>query len=67
MSYALVRDRKFVSTEANHNPAQLVPWPLLLCEDLETAWLSPTIEIALERSALLRMIWGLTTEIRAIR
>lgn len=67
MSYALVRDRQFVSTEPDHDPAQLVPWPVLLCKDLSTAWLSPTIELALERSALLRMVWGLTTEIRAIR
>ncbi len=67
MSYALTRGHQFISTETGHNHDVLIPMPLLLCDDPDTAWLSATIDEALERAALLRMCWGWTTEIKAIR
>jgi hypothetical protein len=65
--YVLTRHGKFISTGPGHHPEQLVPWPLLLCDDDASAWLSATIEEALERAMLLRCCWGLATEIRAFR
>jgi hypothetical protein len=62
-----MRGQKFISTEAGHAGDALIPMPLLLCDDAKTAWLSDTIDQALERAALLRMCWGWTTELRAIR
>lgn len=67
MSYVLLRDRQFISVEPGHDPDQLVPLPILLCSETSSAWVSTTIDQALERSALLRICWGLNTEIRAIR
>lgn len=67
MTYALIRDRQFISTEPGHDPDQLVPWPVLLCTDPASAWVSTTIDQALERAALLRCCWGMSTEIRALR
>lgn len=67
MRYALIRGQQFISAEAGHAGDELIPMPLLLCDDAETAWLSDTIDQALERAALLRMCWGWTTELRAIR
>jgi len=65
--YALIRGEQFISTEADYTDDALIPLPLLLCHDAETTWLSETIDQALERAALLRICWGLNTEIRAIR
>jgi hypothetical protein len=67
VSYVLIRDQQFISVSDDHDPIQLVPWPLLLCSDSATAWISFTIEQALERAALLQCCWGLNTEIRALR
>lgn len=67
MSYVLIRDRQFISTAPDHDPEQLVPCPLLLCPDPGSAWISASIEQALERAALLQFCWGLNTEIRALR
>jgi len=65
--YALIRGEQFISTEPGYSDDALIPLPLLLCNDTETTWLSDTIDQALERAALLRMCWGWTTELRAIR
>jgi hypothetical protein len=67
VSYALIRGQQYISTETGREYDALIPTPLLLCDDAATAWLSATIDEALERAALLRMCWGWTTEIRAIR
>ena len=67
MSYVLIRDRQFISTGPDHDREQLVPWPLVLGSDSQSAWVSTSIDQALERSALLKLCWGLQTEIRALR
>ena len=67
MRYALVRGHQFIGTEPDHNPQQLVPWPLVLCSDSESAWISTSIDQALERATLLRLCWGLQAEVKALR
>lgn len=62
-----MRDQQFISVSDAHQPNQLVPCPMLLCPDPGSAWISSTIDQALERAALLRFCWGLNTEIRALR
>lgn len=66
--YALRRGRQWVTApEGEGSPGAVVP-PVLAAEnDLEHAWLSPTLDLAIERQQLLRMAFGLSTEVRAIR
>jgi len=45
----------------------LIPATILLSDDSRDAWLSPTLDDALERRTLLQMVFGLTTEVRPLR
>ena len=67
MSYALRRGTGWISAPNGLGDGQVIPPVLALCNDAATAWLSATIDEALERATLLRMCWGWTTEVRAIR
>ena len=45
------------------------PLPQLLTTEasIDNAWLADTLDDAIERQQLLRMVFGLSTEIRAVR
>lgn len=67
MSYVLIRGKQWVSAPNGYDPRLIIPSVLALCDSPRDAWLSHSIDAALERSALLRLCWGWNTEIRAIR
>lgn len=67
MTYALVRGKKYVSAPEGYDPRHLVPPVLALCDKPDHAWVSTDLDLALERSSLLRLCWGWNTEIRALR
>ena len=68
MSYALMRGRQFVTAPEGLGPSSWVVPPVLAADtDPEKAWLSPDLNTAIERQQLLRMAFGLATEVRAIR
>lgn len=64
--YALLRGREWVSVDKRHDPAQLVPTPILLCNHTRAAWATPSLDEAIERQQLLKLCWGLSTEVRAL-
>jgi hypothetical protein len=65
--YALRRGRDWITApEGDCRPGQPIPPVLAISDDSSLAWLSSTIEQALERASLLRMCWGWATEIRRI-
>lgn len=65
--YGLLRGREWVSVAKGHDPAQLVPDPILLCSGTQAAWTTPSLDEAIARQQLLKLCWGLSTEIRALR
>lgn len=68
MSYALMRGRQFVTAPEGLGPTSWVVPPVLAADsDPTKAWLSPDLNTAIERQQLLRMAFGLATEVRAIR
>lgn len=68
MSYALMRGRQFVTAPEGPGPSSWVVPPVLAADsDPTKAWLSPDLNTAIERQQLLKMAFGLTTEVRAIR
>lgn len=72
MSYALIRGSgrhtQYVTAPEGPGPDSWVVPPVLAADtDPKKAWLSPDLNTAIERQQLLRMAFGLTTEVRAIR
>ena len=67
MSYALLRGSQWISAPDGQGEGQVLPPVLALCTTTDQAWLATTLELALERAALLRFCWGWNTEIRALR
>lgn len=66
--YALRRGHHWVvAPKGDCLPGQPIPPALTLSTSPEHAWLSSTIDQALERSTLLRMCWGCSTEIQRIK
>lgn len=65
--YALRRGDRWICAPKGDGPAgQIIPPVLTVDDDLTIAWLSPSLDQALDRVALLRMCWGLSAEVRAI-
>lgn len=65
--YALRRGRDWITApNGDCRPGEPIPPVLALSDRPDDAWLSATIDQALERSTLLRMCWGWATEIRRI-
>lgn len=65
VSYALLRGREWITApEGDGDP---IPPVLAIDSDQSNAWLSPTLDLAIERQSLLRMCWGWSTEIRVIK
>lgn len=65
--YALRRGRDWITApEGDCRPGQPIPPVLALSTSPAQAWLSDTIDQAIERATLLRMCWGWTTEIRRV-
>ena len=68
MSYALRRGQQWITAPEGDGPTSWVIPPVLAADsDRAAAWVAPTIDEAIERQQLLRMAFGLTTEVRAIR
>jgi hypothetical protein len=72
VTYALIRGSgrhaQFVTAPKGLGaPGQIVPPVLAADTDAKRAWLSPDLDTAIERQSLLRMAFGLATEVRAIR
>lgn len=65
--YALLRGREWISIPEGHDPDQLVPSPIVLCDGPQAAWATPSLDEAINRQQLLKLCWGLSTEIRALR
>lgn len=68
MSYALQRGQQWITAPEGEGPTSWpIPPVIAISSDAADAWLAPDLDTALERSALLRMCWGLATQVRAIR
>lgn len=72
MSYALVRGSgrhtQFVTAPEGLGPSSWpVPPVLAVDSDPDQAWLSPDLDTAIERQQLLRMAFGIATDVRALR
>jgi hypothetical protein len=72
VSYALVRGtgrhEQFITAPDGLGPSSwVVPPVLALDSDREQAWLSPDLDTAIERQLLLRMAFGISTDVRAMR
>lgn len=67
MSYALLRNKQWVSAPKGYDPRLILPPVLALCDSPKQAWLSSSLDLALERCDLLRMCWGWNTEIRVLK
>ena len=66
-SYAFRRGREWICAPAGHDArAPIVPG-LSVAPDASRAWRCDDLDDAHERQALLRMVLGWSTEIRAIR
>ena len=66
-SYAFRRGHEWISAPADHDPrAPIVPG-LSVAADVAQAWRCSDLDEAHERQALLRMVMGWSTEIRAVR
>lgn len=61
------RGPDWVCAPYDYDRSLVIPHPLTLEPIRQHAWLAPTIEVALERQALLRYCWGWATSIQAIR
>jgi hypothetical protein len=64
MTFALRRGQQWITApdgDGDPIPPRLVPG-----DDQALAWVAPNIDIAHERQALIKMLWGWTTEIRAL-
>jgi hypothetical protein len=64
--YGLLRNNQWISVPDDHDPDQLVPCPLMICPTPQAAWSTPCLDEAINRQQLLKMCWGLSTEIRAL-
>lgn len=67
LGYALRRGPDWVCAPVDHDRDSVIPWPVTLEPNRGHAWLAPTVEVALERQALVRNCWGWATVIQAIR
>jgi hypothetical protein len=66
-SYAFRRGREWICAPAGHDRnAAMVPG-LTVAPDLSHAWRCDDLDAAHERQALLRIVMGWSTEIRAVR
>lgn len=63
--YALRRGRQWIG--APEGDGRPIPPVLAISDSLDTAWLFPNLDEAIESSNLLRLCWGWATEVRAIR
>lgn len=62
------RHAQFVTAPKGLGPSSWVIPPVLAADtDATHAWLAPDLDTAIERQQLLRMAFGLATEVRAIR
>ena len=71
MTYALVRGSgrtfQFVTAPEGLGPTSwVVPPVLAAAADPTDAWATPSLDKAIERQQLLRMAFGLATDVRAI-
>jgi hypothetical protein len=64
--YYLRRGREWICAPVDHD--QMAPFAagLTIDSDPDRVWLTPSLDLAHERQTLLRHMWGLSTEIRAI-
>ncbi len=67
MTYALLRGRQWISAPKGQGEGLLLPPVLAICDGPDKAWLADSLDLAIERQALLRLCWGWSTEVRAIR
>ena len=65
MTFILRRGQQVVCAPLPHDDAAVFVAGLTLDEDRTNAWRSATIDQALERSELLRLVCGWSTEVRA--
>jgi hypothetical protein len=65
-SYCLCRGRAWMCAPAGHDPAAVFVQGLQIGTDLASRWVTPSLDLAHERQAVLRHVLGLATEIRAV-
>jgi len=64
-AFALCRAGKWII--APDGDGQPIPPTLALGDDPALAWRSPTLDLAIERQQLLKILQGWTTEVRVIQ
>ncbi len=65
--YYLRRGRAWICAPAGTDQTAPFAAGLTVDTDADAAWLTPSLDLAHERQALLRMVLGWSTEIRAVR
>jgi hypothetical protein len=65
--YYLRRGRAWICAPAGADQTAPFAAGLTVDTDADAAWLTPSLDLAHERQALLRMVLGWSTEIRAVR
>ncbi len=64
-TYALRRGTRWITApHGDCRPGDPVPPVLALSDDHTLAWVSPTLDLAIERQQLLRAAWGWATEVQ---
>lgn len=67
LGFALRRGPDWICAPRHQDDSQVIPHPLTLEPNQNRAWIAPTIDLALERQALVRYCWGWATTIQRIR
>lgn len=66
--WGLRRGRQWITApNGQGQPGDIIPPKLTLADESDKRWLAESLDQALERQQLLRMAFGIATEIRAVR
>lgn len=66
--WGLRRGRQWINApDGPCRPGDVIPPKLTLADHRDHLWQAETIDLALERQQLLKMAFGISTEIRAVR
>lgn len=68
MTWALCRGQQWVNApDGPGRPGDVIPPRLTLADHRDHLWESETLDLALERQQLLKLAFGISTEVRAVR
>lgn len=66
--YGMRRGKEWITApKGDAVKGQMIPPVIAIDSDSSQAWVSESLDVAIERQQLLRMCWGLSTEVCAMR